>query len=142
MTGTIRWNVYGAAAAFVLTFLISVSHNIFATTMLRSLYSFLIVFALLFLFRFVLSLIVNGSSLEGEDVGEQSDDAALAAGRNVDLATPDDDSLNDMLRANLTAVPDDDGTGFAPLKPPKLVSQSAELDPEELANALRRMSEE
>jgi hypothetical protein len=42
----------------------------------------------------------------------------------------------------LTAAQDDDGTGFALLKPPKLVSQTAELDPEDLANALRRMSEE
>jgi hypothetical protein len=141
MTGTVRWNVYGGAAAFVLTLLFSVAHNTFATTLLHSLYSFLVVFALLFLFRFLLSLILSGSSWDSGEAEEQKDDAAPTAGTNVDLATPDDDSLNDMLRANLTAAQDDDGTGFAPLKPPKLISQT-ELDPEELANALRRMSEE
>lgn len=141
MTGNVRWNIYGGAAAFVLTFLVSVSRNVLTTTLLHSLYSFLLVFAFIFLFRVVLHLILNSgvtaAGLQAAGDGNASSDT----GQNVDLATPDDDSLHDLLRSNLSGEGAHGETDFAPLRPPKLISQT-ELDPAELANALRRMSEE
>ncbi|MFC0214362.1 hypothetical protein ACFFK0_18175 [Paenibacillus chartarius] len=145
MTGTIRWNLYGGAVAFVLTFIASITRNIFVTTLLNSFYSFVLVFAIIFLFRFVLHLILNGP---GTSVYAESPEAAEAAedagtGSNINLATPDDHSLNDLLKPKASHSDGfGDDAGFAPLKPPKLVSQAPELNPEELANALRRMSEE
>jgi hypothetical protein len=142
MTGNVRWNLYGGAAAFVLTFLASITRNVLVTTLLRSFYSFLLVFAILFLFRFILHLILNGNSAAADMAAGGEEPDVSDTGRNVDLATPNDDSLHDLLRANLNAEEaPDDGAVFTQLKPPKLISQS-ELKPEELANALRRMSEE
>lgn len=138
MTGSIRWNVYGGAAAFLITFLASVSRNVFATTLLRSVYSFLLIFALIFLFRFVLHLILNG--LGPALPPAEEDPASSYTGTNVDLHTPEDDDLHNMLKANGNGT-DTDGLDFAPLRPPKLMTKP-DLDPEELANALRRMSEE
>ncbi|KIL39225.1 hypothetical protein SD70_21365 [Gordoniibacillus kamchatkensis] len=141
MTGTVRWNLIGGAAAFVLTFATSIARNVFTTTLLHSVYSFLLVFAVIFLFRFLLHLILN-SAAAAADLPPAIGEAESEAGQNVDLATPHDDSLHDLLRSNLNAAGErDDGTGFAPLSPPKLASHAA-LDPEELANALRRMSQE
>lgn len=139
MTGSIRWNVYGGGIAFLFTFLASVSRNVFATTLLRCLYSFLLVFALIFLFRFVLHLILNGLGPALPPMEE--DPASPHTGMNVDLLTPDDDDLHQRLKANTNESTDDDEPVFAPLRPPKLASKPV-LDPEELANALRRMSEE
>jgi hypothetical protein len=142
MTGNIRWNLFGGAVAFVLTFLVSITRNVLLTTLLRSFYSFVIVFAFLFLFRFILHLIINGPSAAAELAAGAEEPDVSDTGRNVDLATPNDDSLHDLLRANLNAGgSSDDGAVFTQLKPPKLISQS-ERDPEQLAKALRRMSEE
>jgi hypothetical protein len=99
----------------------------------------LIVFALIFLFRFVLHLILNGL---GPALSHVEEDLAMpSAGGTIDLLTPDDDELHKSLKAHSNGPAGGGEQEFAPLRPPKLVSKP-EMNPEELANALRHMSEE
>lgn len=137
MIGTLRFNFYVAAAAFLITFLFSVTHNIIVTTLLRSLYSFVLVFALTFVVRYVLGTIVGLKHMTtaAED-GEAADEAHK--GNRFDAVTPNDESdLHQMLKPGGGG----EAAEFAPLKPPKLSSKATQ-NPDELAQALRRMTEE
>ncbi|MBD0380333.1 hypothetical protein [Paenibacillus sedimenti] len=141
MIGTIRINVIVAALAGIFTFALSIGNNVFLTTCLRSFYSFLILFVLTFGFRWVLGFMMglehaNGNLLE--------DSTNNAVGQNLDVITPDEDAAtHEMLKANMNPHHADIAkeSEFSPLNPPKLVTKN-NLDPEQLAGALRRMSED
>jgi hypothetical protein len=143
MIGTMRINFIVAALSCVCTFILSVGNNLFLTTCLKSLYSFIILFILTFGFRWVFGVFAGSNIFsEQNDTQLATDDAHV--GSQLDLATPDDDeATRQMLKNNL----DNPGTtkpnemSFSPLNPPKLVTKD-NLDPEQLAGALRRMSED
>jgi hypothetical protein len=146
MLGTIRWNLTIGAAAFLLTFVSSFSKNVFLTTLVRSFYSFAIVFLVVFAFRFIVKMILDLGVPKPDAVSEGEAYPESGIGTQFDASTPDEqEALNDMLKANLdpsAAQSDDLGAfSFSPLKPPKLIT-NRNLKPEELANGLRRMSEE
>ncbi|MNI25460.1 hypothetical protein D3C73_791100 [compost metagenome] len=140
MIGTIRINLIVAGVAFLITFVLSVGNNLFMITCLRSFYSFLILFVLTFGFRWVLGAVGGVNRFTSED----SDEAAAIdshVGKKLDLETPDDDeATRQMMKANMGTIPDEDHL-FTPLNPPKYASKN-NLDPEQLAGALRRMSED
>ncbi len=125
MHGTIKWNFMfgGAGAAIIL--LVSIPHNVWMTALTRSVYAFVIFFLLAFVIRWWLRSIAPTADSETEE--SKVEEAGL--GNQIDLQTPDD--------AELTEAEDP----FQPMQPPKLASQS-EQTPAEMANALRRMSEE
>ena len=144
MVGTLRINVIVGLLAFLITFALSVSNNLFLTTLLKSFYSFMTVFVLTFGFRWVLGTFagMNQPSINGslEQLSKESQ-----VGQQLDVTTPDEDiDAMGLLKTNLTSTDQvsqsSDGT-FAPLNPPKLTTKNS-LDPEHLAEALRRMSED
>ncbi|MFC5448364.1 hypothetical protein [Paenibacillus aestuarii] len=142
MFGTIRINFIVAALAAVLTFALSISNNLLLTTCLRSLYSFIILFVLSFVFRWVVGFMIHLDNANPKHVNEEP--AQPAVGQTLDLTTPDEDAeTRELLKANMNAVPSSpaNDTQFSPLNPPKLVSKN-NLDPEQLAGALRRLSED
>jgi hypothetical protein len=145
MIGTIRINWIVSLVAGILTFLLSVANNLFLTTCLRSLYSFVILFILTYAFRFLLAVFGGAdffTPLGSEPSESESDEGHL--GSQLDLATPDDDeATRQMLRNNLDNPGQslDDDLPFSPLTPPKLITKN-NLDPEQLAGALRRLSED
>jgi hypothetical protein len=141
MLGTIRWNFIVGGLSSLITFLFSIANNIWLTTLLRSIYSFLILFALVFMFRWVLGTVVGLNKLASTDPHLQ-DSADEHKGTALDMSTPDEEAaLHQMLKGSL----DPDAAGvdasFAPLQPPKL-SSNANLDAEEMAQALRSLTEE
>ncbi|NOU93408.1 hypothetical protein GC093_09280 [Paenibacillus sp. LMG 31456] len=138
MLGTIRWNFIVGGISFVLTFLISIFNNIWLTTLLRSFYSFIILFAVVFLFRWVLGTIAGFNQLAVTEALHQ-EPADDHKGTTLDMSTPDEDAaLHDMLKGSNSSG---GGTGFAPLNPPKLSSKQ-NMDAGELAQAVRHMTEE
>ncbi|MBP1991313.1 hypothetical protein [Paenibacillus eucommiae] len=143
MVGTLKINWIAASLAGLITFSLSIGNNVFLTTCLRSLYSFIILFILTFGFRFLLGILTtaNGLNLNEEHLNE----AESHLGSQLDLATPDDDdATRQMLKKNLDSPGQSSGAEdmpFSPLNPPKLVTKN-NLDPEQLAGALRRMSED
>lgn len=132
MKGNLLFNLVFGAVGFVLTLLISLGNNLFMTSLIRGLISFVIWFLLAFLLRWVWGVV---------SVPEAEHEAAAAEqerGTRFDMTTPDEsDELNDLLTPR-PASDQEDGKGFTPLNPPKLVSAK---DPEELAKAVRHLSE-
>ncbi|UJF35366.1 hypothetical protein [Paenibacillus hexagrammi] len=143
MVGTIRINLIVAALAAVFTFVMSLGNNMFVTTCLKSLYSFAILFVLTFGFRWVLGVLVTiektKTSMSPNDLTSDSH-----IGSTLDVSTPEEDhETNELLKAGLdpTSTAQASEPQFSPLNPPKLVTKN-QIDPEQLAGALRRMSED
>ncbi|MCZ8520030.1 MULTISPECIES: hypothetical protein [Paenibacillus] len=144
MIGSLRWNLYAGLAAFLITFVLSIPNNIWLTTIVRSCYSFIVLFLLVFGCRWLLGTIagLNGLPAPQPSVMPAAPPAEEEGkGSAYDAMTPDQDAeLHQMLKGSMsgTAPPE---PGFAPLTPPKL-STKVQPTPEELAQAVRQMSEE
>lgn len=138
MIGTIRWNLLLGAFGFVFTFLLSVSDNFFTTTLLHSFYGFIIMFGVGFAMRWVLGTLAGLKQIqETVDHSKVSEEGRGAA---VDSVTPgNQDELNQLLKDNMNGA-DSSSEDFTLLKPKKLTTIPGE--PEELAQALRRLTEE
>ncbi|MDF2721418.1 MAG: hypothetical protein K0Q59_1093 [Paenibacillus sp.] len=135
MIGTIRWNIGIGICGFLLTFAMSIGDNYVLRVLLHALYSFLILFVIVFGLRWVLGSVVG---LKGIAVAEKP--SADAVGTAFDAATPDDqDQLNDMLKQQLNGK--EAVEPFLPLQPKKLSSVPS-ADPQQLAQALRQMNEQ
>lgn len=141
MTGSWKWNVYVGIMAMFITLFTSAMNNEWLTSIFRSIYAFIIVFAAMYVIRFVLGTIAGlnyFTNFDDHTMIEPSDRSTNLAGSSVNLATPSDDVLvAEMLKEQLNA----DQNKFTPLQPQKLVSME-KLDPEMLAQSLRHMSEE
>ncbi|SEF58623.1 hypothetical protein [Paenibacillus sp. UNC499MF] len=138
MAGTIRWNFIVGAVSFVLTFLLSLGSNVWLTTLLRSLYSFAILFIVTFGFRFIMGLLLSaGGSAINETAAAPVEGSApnKNLGQHLDLTTPDETVQEAADGA------DREEAEFAPLLPTKLVTRK-QPDTEQSVRALRQMSEE
>ncbi|MCP3772823.1 hypothetical protein NLX71_05740 [Paenibacillus sp. MZ04-78.2] len=138
MIGSIRWNFIVGAAAFVITFALSITDNIWLTTLIRSFYSFVLMFVIVFLFRWLLGTVAG---FAGASIPEHSEEEDELKGTAINVVTPDQDAeLHQMLKPS-PGPKDAADTDFSPLNPPKL-STKIQGSPDELAQAVRRMSEE
>jgi hypothetical protein len=140
MIGTIRWNLILGLIGFGLTFFSSLSTNLFLTTLIRSFYGFIILFIAAFLIRWLLGSVVGLNQL-----GARVEETDASKGKNVDMLTPNEEqSLQELLRQNMekSVETSPEEIPFSPLKPPKLISKVKEENPEDLANAVRRLTEE
>ncbi|MCY9665248.1 hypothetical protein M5X11_09780 [Paenibacillus alginolyticus] len=143
MIGTMRINVIVAALAGLFTFALSIGNNLFLSTCLKSTYSFLILFVLTFGFRWVLGVMIGAEhAAGGASYANPSTESSI--GQSLDMSTPDEDEeTRELMKANLGSNNSSlsNEMQFSPLNPPKLVTKN-NLDPEQLAGALRRMSED
>lgn len=140
MIGSIRWNFIVGGVAFIFTFLLSMSSNIWLTTFLRSLYSFVFLFVLVFGFRYLLGTFAGLNGLPVLD--NETSDAEEGKGTAVDALTPDEEEeLHHLLKQSMNANGVSPGVEFSPLNPPKLTTKGG-AGPEDLAQVVRRMSEE
>lgn len=148
MIGSYRWNLFAGGIGLVGTLLISLPNNIWETALIQSLYSFLSLFLLTFIIRWVFGFLIrtsnSGSFKPGVTFDQETDSPR---GQTIDLSTPADGEVI------LPRVDQQQGTGtnpanldedsvFTPLNPPKLSTKLEQQDPEELVRALRRMTEE
>ncbi|MDO3410676.1 hypothetical protein QWJ34_12965 [Saccharibacillus sp. CPCC 101409] len=149
MKGTIRINLIFALIGFVVTFLFAFRNNLPVTSLIRGGIGAFVWFLLAFLFRIVLGALeplpkenaASGSSAPNSRLDGEGD----LRGAKLDMVTPDEsDELNDLLKpdADKTRMTEERmAEGFTPLNPPKLVSNK-ERDPEELAKAVRHLTED
>jgi hypothetical protein len=131
MIGTILWNFVGAGIAFVGTFFLSIQSNLLTTSLLRGLYSFIIMFLLVFVVRFVIGLLLLPSQHSKEPTSDEAShhDEQSHLGQRFDMVTPDEDQgTSQALESN-----------FAPLDPPKLETK-IEPDPMRAAQAVRHLA--
>ncbi|WP_373229568.1 hypothetical protein [Cohnella sp.] len=137
MIGSWRLNVGFGAFGALLTFLFSLSNNPIGTTLLRSIYAFLVFVSLAFAVRFVLGqLVVPGGPAHEDLIPEEERGAVL------DLTTPDEeDSLSEMMKEQWAGGKAKHVKGFQPLQPKRLVSID-NPDPEEVVQAIRRLTDD
>lgn len=138
MLGTWRLNVGFGGFGALLTFLFSLSNNPIGTTMLRSVYAFLVFAALAFAVRFVLGqLMVPAAPRHEETIIPEEERGAV-----LDITTPDEgDSLSEMMKEQWADGKAEPVKGFQPLQPKRLVSLD-NPDPEEVVQAIRRLTDE
>ncbi|RED66052.1 hypothetical protein [Cohnella lupini] len=138
MIGSWRLNVAFGGFGGILTFLISLSNNPLSTTLMRSLYAFLVFTAIAFVVRFVLSQLL--SPVRRTETIESSLDNERGAA--LDLMTPDDgESLSEMMKEQWADGKGEPIKGFQPLQPKRLVSLD-NPNPEEVVQAIRRLTDE
>lgn len=150
MIGTIRWNFYAGFLGFLLTFTLSAGGNFAIRALLHGFYSFLIVFTVVFVLRWLLGTVGGLKEVPlpeaAADLGRGGPDEA--AGQAFDERTPDEEEhLNDLLKEQLHNPPagqaqEDGGAGgsFVPLAPQKLKAVS-DAEAEQLAQAMRHLKE-
>ncbi len=106
------------------------------TSLIRSLIAFGIWLLLAFIFRWVLSVMTSGADNELQE--QMETEQTNQRGTHFDLTLPNDsEELNDLLKPSPEPSKEGD-TGFTPLNLPKLVSAQ---DPEQLAKAVRHLTE-
>ncbi|SDC87000.1 hypothetical protein SAMN02799630_01567 [Paenibacillus sp. UNCCL117] len=146
MIGSIKWNFIVGGIAFVATLAMSAGHNIWLTTLVRSFYSFIILFVLVFACRWLLGTFAGLDSALKSPPEEAEEE--MAKGTAFDAITPPDQDaeLHQMLKNRIDdAAPQAEEALFAPLNPPKLstkISGAPDESSWEMAQALRRMTEE
>lgn len=144
MVGKLRWNFYFALGGMLIIFLLAWSNNPFHTALIRSMYAFAVLFIIMFAVRYVLAVMIGIGANEKQ------------TGAYVDLRTPEDDTLEQLLKPELepdsntdsSAETDSDSSTrkeqgddqFQPMNPPKLVTKES-TSPEQLAHAIRQLSD-
>ena len=100
MIGTIRINVIVASLAGLFTFALSIGNNLFLSTCLKSVYSFLILFVLTFGFRWVLGVLIGAEHAASSH--QHANQRRFVCWSNLDLTTPDEDEeTRELMKANL-----------------------------------------
>jgi hypothetical protein len=120
MIGTFRINFIVATVSFLLTFLLSMGNNLFLGT-------------------------IGGTQLYYSDELRDEPNIDDSVGTQVNMATPDEEEITRLLlKQNMDNPGNSEGNAdnlFSPLNPPKLAAKN-NLEPEQLARALRRLSED
>jgi len=135
---TIGFGVFGA----LLTCLLSLSNNPLGTSLLRSLYAFLAFAALALVAGFVLGQLLATSKPAPSATAAPSDPGSV-----LDLTIPDEGAaLSEMMKEQWadgkSATTKDEGAmSFQPLQPKRVVSLD-NPNPEEVAQAIRRLTDE
>jgi hypothetical protein len=137
MIGSWRWNAGFGGFGAALTILFSLANNPFGITLLRSMLAFAVFALLAFVVRFVLGLLLLppvqplGGQLPAEERGSV-----------LDLMTPDEDEmLSEMMKEQWSGGKETAVAGFQPLQPKRLVSLD-DPDPEQVVQAIRRLTDE
>jgi len=148
MIGSMRWNLIFGIVAGLLSFMFAlVNHNLLLTALIRGTISFVIMFVLTFLFRWLLALI----SLDGTSQTSLAEQHDGELGASVDMMTPAEDlswpELGDTTEATMAPPTEQTEKSFQAFEPPRIVQKdpSSEMsvpDPNTVARALRRLTED
>jgi hypothetical protein len=92
IVGSLRWNVSLGIFAMIVTWIFSWGNNLLSTSLIRALMAFVVFFTAAYVFRYFLSFLLCLNS-PSESIDLDSLDKQEGKGVNVDLVTPDDDSI-------------------------------------------------
>lgn len=120
----------------LLTFMISISKNMWLTALIDSLYAFAFTFAAMYAFRWLLGT-AAGLKQFGEHAAFPNPRQAAATGSQVDLTSEPDEDVNELIKSQIGGQQE---VEFTPLNPPKFVSKN-KLDPKLMADSIRQLSE-
>ena len=136
MIGSWRWNAGIGAAAMLITFMLSLSNNVWTTVMIDSLCAFAIMFAATYGFRWLLG---TAAGLKGGRAEAASRDAGEEAGIGtvVDMASEPGEDVNELIK---NQIGNSQAAEFTPLDPPRLVTKG-KIDAQKMADAVRVLAE-
>lgn len=138
MIGSWRWNAVSGGIGVVLTLLFSIGSNPFLTTLTRCFYALILFGLLAYVIRFILGMLMLPHSPIDDDTAQPEEGLGAA----LDLVTPDEEAeLGQLMKGNWSEGKENAVSGFQPLEPKRLVSLD-NPDPEEVAQAIRRMADE
>ena len=120
MIGNWKWNAALGLIGMIITLLANVGSNLLLTSVLRSLYVFVLLFLFGYAFRFVLGRLIRSGKGEADEQPGTNDEPWK--GSNIDMTTPED--------------------GFTPLVPPRVPGGETAEQPETIARVIRHMSEQ
>ncbi|MBW5444550.1 hypothetical protein GE107_00530 [Cohnella sp. CFH 77786] len=136
MIGSWRWNAVFGGFGALLTFVFSLGNNPITITFIRCVYAFLAFALIAFAVRFLLASALPPSRPDSESVPMED------RGSVLDLVTPgEEEALSEMMKENWTGGKENPVLGFQPLQPKRLVSLD-NPDPEEVVQAIRRLTDE
>lgn len=157
MIGSFRWNLTIAIIAAIMTvWFATMNHNPWPVVIVRSLTSFVVLFVLTYLFRFLIALIVGErpESERRQSAEEQSD----MIGASVDLATPAEDiswplpnqeAGKETASEKQSAEPsvEQSAQSFQAFEPPNIIlkdpsQDEVNVDPQTAVKAIRRLTED
>lgn len=140
MIGKLRYCWLFGFIGFLITLAISTGNNLFMTSLVRGLISFVVWFALSYA-AFWMFDAQREQTKHSKDEEIATTFSEQGKGGNYDLITPDEsDELNDLLKqppVNSVNIND-----FSPLNPPKLVKTTNDKHAEELVKVVRHLTEE
>lgn len=127
MIGTLAINLVVGTVAFVVTFFTALSGNVWLVSLERAVYALFFFFLAAFPLRWLISVTVTNKKSE----------QAEETGTHVDLVTPPD------LEANLPAqTASEPAETFTPLNITRNERTNVEKDPANIANVVRRLTDE
>ncbi|WJH33284.1 hypothetical protein N6H14_24710 [Paenibacillus sp. CC-CFT747] len=98
MKGRISWNLAFAVFGFGVTLLLSLSRNVWTTSLIRAVLCGVFFFFLMFLIRFVLSVLLAPPKESSPSSGYRQEEQDSHKGRSLDITTPEDPgSLKELL---------------------------------------------
>ncbi|GEN33615.1 MULTISPECIES: hypothetical protein [Aneurinibacillus] len=135
--GSIKWNFIIAGIISAFTFLFSILNNLFLESLLRSLLAFVLFFLFVFIFRYLISKVIgkeNKHLLTREEKGQ-----------HIDLVTPEESAQqqSEELERRQGKPAFEEFSQFTPADFPQIArNRKDDIDPEEVARALRVFSNE
>lgn len=141
MIGSWRWNAAAGAGGALITLLISLGSNPFLTSIIRGIYAFAAFFLIVYVIRWLIPHFLLPKAAPSADLEEE-------AGAMLDLVTPaEEQTLTELMKENWSggkgkpAGQDSMKAEFQPLQPKKLVTLD-QTEPEEVVQAIRRLTDE
>ncbi len=124
MAGTIRVNIFAGVIAFIVIFLTALSENVWLVSLERGLVAFLLFFLIAYIFRWLVRMLFPPT--------EEN-----AVGNHIDLVTPSESAI-DLPKASENEPPDT----FTPLVTDKIQRNADVHTPDNIANVIRRLTDE
>ncbi len=118
-------NIWLGVLAFLITFVTALGNNVVSVSLTRAVCAFILFFLAAFVIRFLLALILAPDAKPAE------------TGAHVDLVTPPDPKT-DVPKSSENEPSD----GFQPLVPPRIERNERTQDPADIANIIRRLTDE
>ncbi|MFC6331143.1 hypothetical protein ACFP56_00795 [Paenibacillus septentrionalis] len=152
MYGNWRWNLGFGLFGLLIVFIIGLTNNPWAVSLLRGFYACIAFFLLAYPLRYIIGLLLASDNDHAETIHSMEEPSL--AGTNVDYVTPEgEEDLNEMLRKQMapgepksdvkppTAENDPKAEQFQPLKPTRLVS-TENMQAADLTKAVRHLTGE
>ncbi|MCR8845473.1 hypothetical protein NQ117_17465 [Paenibacillus sp. SC116] len=145
MAGSFRWNIVGGIIGFLITTFAASMTNPLSTSIVRGLIGGVIWFGIVFGFRWVAHMLLQGSGEGNHSNQARERTSDTGRGQNIDYTTPDEQDLQAILtsspvESSSSTAHSDQAVGFTPMNPPKLVTKPP-LNDEQLAQAVRHLTQ-